>query len=210
MTLFQKQAQKQASPLAIWCIGLGLILLWLAISGQSMNQYLHNEQQQYARKLGKDNADWIIRTGNRLYTVTIKQPGIESVLTEHTTPARNMGEGLAKVVEFFQGVVKNFLSLIQQLFYRIPVLLACLPFWGGMFIAAIIDGLLIRKIRYHDFHYTSPLQNLWSRRTSKWIPGLFLYLIIIPLPLPVLLIPVTAWLTAICLGWWTANWQKKV
>ncbi|KEQ17882.1 hypothetical protein GZ78_09575 [Endozoicomonas numazuensis] len=203
-------SQKQVSPLTIWCFGLGLILLWLAISGQSMNQYLQKEQQQYARRLGKDNALWIMRTGNRLYAATIAKPGIQNFLLERTTPDRKMGEGLAKVIELFQGVVKNFLSLIQQLLYRISVLLACLPFWGVMFIAAIVDGLLIRKIRYHDFHYTSPLQNLWSRRASKWIPGLFLYLIIIPLPVPVLLIPAAAWLTALCLGWWTANWQKKV
>ena len=137
------------------------------------------------------------------------KPGIQNFLMERTTPDRNMGEGLAKVIEFFQGVVKNFLSLMRQLFYRIAVLLVCLPFWGVMLVAAVADGLLIRKIRYHDFHYTSPLQNLWSRRASKWIPGLFLYLVIIPLPV-LLLIPAAAWLTTLCLGWWTANWQKKI
>ncbi|WP_422474589.1 DUF4400 domain-containing protein [Endozoicomonas sp. ALB032] len=203
-------SQKQASPFAIWCFGLGLILLWLAFSGQKMNQYLYKEQQQYAQRLGRENALWIMRTGDQLYATTIVKSGIQHFLMEHTTTDRSSGEGLAKAMELFQGVVKNFLSLIRQLFYRISVLLACLPFWGVMFIAVIIDGLLIRKIRYHDFHYTSPLQNLWSRRASKWIPGLFLYLIIIPLPVPVLLIPAAAWLAALCLGWWTANWQKKV
>ena len=203
-------SQKQTSPVTIWCYGLGLILLWLAISGQSMNQYLQLEHQQYARRLGQNNAEWIMRTGNRLYVATIIKTNIHDFLMERTTPDRNMGEGLARVIEFFQGVVKNFLSLMKQLFYRIAVLLACFPFWGVMLVAAILDGLLIRKIRYHDFHYTSPLQNLWSRRASKWIPGLFLYLIIIPLPVPVLLIPALAWLTTLCLGWWTANWQKKI
>ncbi|WP_257279635.1 DUF4400 domain-containing protein [Endozoicomonas sp. ISHI1] len=175
-----------------------------------MNQYLYKEQQQYAQRLGRENALWIMRTGDQLYAATIMKSGIQHFLLKHTTTDRNSGEGLAKAMELFQGVAKNFFSLIRQLFYRISVLLACLPFWGVMFIAAIIDGLLIRKIRYHDFHYTSPLQNLWSRRASKWIPGLFLYLIIIPLPVPVLLIPAAAWLAALCLGWWTANWQKKV
>ena len=203
-------SQKQTSPVTIWCCGLGLILLWLTISGQSMNQYLQKEQQQYAYRLGSKNAQWIMQTGQHLYSISFIHSGIQSFLLEHTTPDRDMGEGLARVVKFFQGVVMNFLSLMQQLFYRLAVLIACLPFWGVMLIAAIIDGLLIRKIRYHDFHYTSPLQNLWSRRVSKWIPGLFLFLIIIPLPIPVLLIPATAWLAALCLGWWAANWQKKV
>ena len=175
-----------------------------------MNQYLQKEQQQYARRLGKDNAEWIMRTGNHLYAITIMKPGIEGFLMERTTPDRNMGEGLAKIIEFFQGVITNFLSLMRQLFYRIAVLLACLPFWGVMLVAAIVDSLLTRKIRYHDFHYTSPLQNLWSRRASKWVPGLFLFLVIFPLPVPVLLTPVMAWLTALSLGWWTANWQKKI
>ena len=35
-------------------------------------------------------------------------------------------------------------------------------------------------------------------------------LIIIPLSVPVLLIPAMAWLTALSMGWWTANWQKKI
>ena len=202
-------SQKQTSPITIWCYGLCAILLWLAISGQSLNQYLQKEQQQYARRLGQNNAQ-LIQIGNRLYTAAILKPGIQSFLMERTTPDRNMGEGLAKVITFFQGVVKNFLSLMRQLFYRIAVLLTCLPFWGLMLVAAVADGLLIRKIRYHDFHYTSPMQNLWSRRASKWIPGLFLYMVIIPLPVPVLLIPAAAWLTTLCLGWWTANWQKKI
>ena len=203
-------SQKQTSPITIWCYGLGLILLWLAISGQSMNQHLQKEQHQYARRLGQDNARWIMQTGDQLYTTALVHSGIQGFLLERTTPDRQMGEGLAKVIEFFQGVVKNFLNLMQQLFYRLVVLLACFPFWGVMLVAAIVDGLLTRKIRYHDFHYTSPLQNLWSRRASKWIPGLFLYLVIIPLPVPVLLIPAMAWLTALSLGWWTANWQKKI
>ncbi|WP_153301813.1 hypothetical protein [Endozoicomonas arenosclerae] len=93
-----------------------------------MSKYLQIEQQQYAHRLGRDNADWILRTGHRFYAATIMKTGIESFLTEHTTPARNMGEGLANVIEFFQGLVNNFLSLMQQLFYRIAVLLACLPF----------------------------------------------------------------------------------
>ena len=205
-----QNSQKQTSSMTIWCYGLGLILLWLAISGQSMNQFLQKEQQQYARRLGQDNARWIMQTGDQLYTTTFVRSGIQGFLLERTTPDRQMGEGLAKVIEFFQGVVKNFLNLMQQLFYRLAVLLACFPFWGVMLIAAVVDGLLIRKIRYHDFHYTSPLQNLWSRRASKWIPGLFLFLVIIPLPIPVLLFPAMAWLTALCLGWWTANWQKKI
>ena len=175
-----------------------------------MSPHLQKEQQQYAHRLGQNNAEWIMKTGNRLYAVIIMTPGIQDFLLEQTTPDRSMGEGLAKVIEFFQGVVKNFLNLMRQLFYRIAVLLACLPFWGVMLVAAVADGLLIRKIRYHDFHYTSPMQNLWSRRVSKWIPGLFLYLVIIPLPVPVLLIPATAWLSTLCLGWWTANWQKKI
>ena len=203
-------SQQETSSVAIWCYGLGLILLWLATTGQSLNQYLQNEPHQYARWLGQENAEWIMQTGNRLYAVTILKTCVQGFLIENTTPDRNMGEGLTKVIEFFQGVVKNFLNLIKQLFYRIAVLLACLPFWGIILIAAVVDGLLIRKIRYHDFHYTSPLQNLWSRRAAKWIPGLFLYLIIIPLPVPVLLIPAMAWLTALSLGWWTANWQKKI
>ena len=202
--------QKETSAFTVWLYGLGLILLWLAISGQSMNQYLQNEQQQYARRLGQDNAQWIMQTGNHLYSLTVVDTGVRDFLLERTTPDRKSGEGLARVIEFFQGVAKNFLSLMRQLFYRIAVLLACTPFWAVILIASIMDGLLIRKIRYHNFHYTSPLQNLWSRRASKWIPGLFLYLIIIPLPVPVLLTPATAWLTALCLGWWTANWQKKI
>jgi hypothetical protein len=203
-------SQKQTSPITIWCYGLCAILLWLAISGQNMNQYLQKEQQQYARRLGQDNAQWIIRTGNRLYAATIMKPGIQSFLIERTTPDRNIGEGLAKVIEFFQGVAKNFLNLIKQSFYRIAVLLACIPFWGIILIAAVVDGLLTQRIRYHDFHYTSPLQSLWSQRAAKCIPGLFLYLVIIPIPIPVLLIPAMAWLTTLSLGWWTANWQKKI
>ena len=203
-------SQNETSSTAIWCYGLILILLWLATTGQNMNQYLQKEQQQYAHRLGQDNAEWIMQTGNRLYAATMMETGVQGFLIERTTPDRNMGEGLARVIEFFQGVIKNFLNLIKQLFYRIAVLLACIPFWGVILIASVMDGLLTRKIRYHDFHYTSPLQNLWSRRAAKWIPGLFLYLIIIPLPVPVLLIPAMAWLTALSLGWWTANWQKRI
>ena len=203
-------SQKETSSVAIWWYGLVLILLWLATTGQSTDRYLQKEQQHYARSLGEDNAEWVMQTGNLLYMITVVKTGVQDSLIERTTPDRNMGEGLARVIEFFQSLVKNFLTLTKQLFYRIAVLLACIPFWGVILIAAVVDGLLTRKIRYHDFHYTSPLQNLWSRRAAKWIPGLFLYLIIIPLPVPVLLIPAMAWLTALSLGWWTANWQKKV
>ncbi|UYM15876.1 DUF4400 domain-containing protein [Endozoicomonas euniceicola] len=203
-------SQKQTSPIVVWCYGLGLILLWLAIPGQNMNQYLQKEQQQYARSLGEDNGTRIIRTGQRFYNKTVFESGVQGFLFKHTTPDRKMGEGLATTIEFFQGVVRNFLTLLQQLFYRIALLIACFPYWGIVLLAALLDGWLIRKIRYHDFHYTSPLRNLWSRRLCRWIPGLFLYLVMIPLPFPVWLLPVMAWLTTLSLGWWTANWQKRV
>ncbi|WP_448216501.1 hypothetical protein [Endozoicomonas sp. 2B-B] len=58
-------SQKQASPFAIWCFGLGLILLWLAFSGQKINQYLYKEQQQYAQRLGREKYEGQRGAGSR-------------------------------------------------------------------------------------------------------------------------------------------------
>ncbi len=205
-----KENHHSTSPAVLWLCGLLILLIWLAVSGNSMSEHLQSEHQQYSNRLGQDNAQWISKTGEKIYTAIIKNSGVEHFLIKHTTADGRMGTGLEKSLSFFQGVVINLLNLIKQILYRMSVLLACLPYWGVVLIAAIVDGLLIRKIRYHDFHYTSPLKNLWSRKACQWIPVFFLILIIIPLSLPVLLIPAAAWLTAISLGWWTANWQKKI
>ena len=205
-----KKQQKPTSPVLIWCYGLVLILVWLAVSGQTMNQHFHREQQGYSTTLGKETGQWIVRHGSQFYRSTMIKTGFQGFLMKHTTPDGQMGEGFVKVILFFKGVVKNFLILMLQVFERLALLLVCLPFWGLVLLAAVADGCLIRKIRYHDFHYTSPLQNVWSRRLCQWIPGLFLYLVIVPLPFPVWLIPAMALVTSVCVGWWTANWQKKV
>ncbi|MCW7552845.1 DUF4400 domain-containing protein [Endozoicomonas gorgoniicola] len=202
--------QKTTSPLMIWFYGLVLILLWLAVSGQTMTQHLHREQKGYSTTLGKETGEWIVRYGSQLYRSMIIESGFQGFLMKHTTPDGQMGNGFVRVILFFKGVAKNLLILTLQLFERLVLLLVCLPFWGLILLAAVADGCLIRKIRYHDFHYTSPLQNVWSRRLCQWIPGLFLYLVIVPLPFPAWLIPTMALLTSVCVGWWTANWQKKV
>ena len=205
-----KKQPTHTSPLLIWCYGLVLILTWLSLSSHFRSQHLHRELSGYSEKLGTDTGHWIIEQGQLLYKKTVIDTGAQGFLIQHTTPDGQMGNGLARVIRFFQGVVKNLLSLILQLCLRIALLIVCLPFWGLILLAAIADGFLIRKIRYHDFHYTSPLQNLWSRRLSQWIPGLFLYLVIVPLSLPVWLIPAMALATAVCMGWWTTNWQKQL
>ncbi len=202
--------QKPTSPVMIWCCGLVLILVWLAVSGQTMSQHLHKEHQGYSTTLGKGTGQWIIQHGSQLYRSTMMDTGFQRFLMKHTTPDGQMGEGLVRVILFFKGVVKNGLILMLQMSERLALLIVCLPFWGLVLLAAVADGCLIRKIRYHDFHYTSPLQNIWSRRLCQWIPGLFLYLVIVPLPFPAWLIPAMALMTSVCIGWWTANWQKKV
>lgn len=202
--------QKHSSPLLIWCYGLVLILVWLSLSSDFRHQHLHRELASYSEKLGTDTGKWIIEHGQQLYQKAVIDTGVQTLLIQHTTPDGQMGDGLARVIRFFQTGVKNLMTLILQLCVRIALLVVCLPFWGLILLAAIADGFLIRRIRYHDFHYTSPLQNLWGRRLSRWVPGLFLYLIIVPLSFPVWLIPTMALATAVCLGWWTANWQKQL
>ena len=54
-----KKQQKPTSPVMIWCYGLVLILIWLAVSGQTMNQHFHREQQGYSTTLGKETGQWI-------------------------------------------------------------------------------------------------------------------------------------------------------
>ncbi len=197
-------------PILIWFYGLILVLLWLLFSGQSLNQHLQQEHARYANTLGSETSLWIMQTGQQFYQVTFIETGIKSFLLKYTTSDRNMGEGFTQALNFFGSVINNLLNLMLQLYLRTALLLVCLPFWGLILITAILDGFLIRRIRYHDFHYTSPLRNLWSRRLCRWIPGLFLYLIIAPLPFPVWLIPFMALVTSLCMGWWAANWQKRV
>ena len=79
-----------------------------------------------------ENARWITQTGNCLYAVIFEHTGFQSFLLENTTPDGQMGQGLARAIEFFQGLMMSFLNLIKLLFYRIAVLLACLsgePYW---------------------------------------------------------------------------------
>ena len=205
-----KNQHEQTRFILIWFYGLVLILIWLAVSGETMNQHVYQELDNYSNALGIETGIWIMQHSQHLYHLILVDTGFQTFLLKHTTPDGQMGAGLTKTLLFFKDMTNNLLTQILLLFLRITLLVVCLPFWGLILIAAVIDGCLIRKIRYHDFHYTSPLQNLWSRRLSQWIPGLFLYLLIVPLPIPVWLIPFMAVLTAICIGWWAGNWQKKI
>ena len=194
----------------IWLFGLIVVSVGLAVSGQSITPFLYQELERYSHSLGTETGVWIMHQAQYWYRHLMTETGIQAFLLKYTTPDGHMGSGLTKTLLFFKEMANNMLTLILLLLVRIALLSVCLPFWGLILVAAVLDGLLIRKIRYHDFHYTSPLRNLWSRRLCRWIPGLLLYLIIVPLPLPVWLIPFMAVVTSLCMGWWAANWQKRV
>ena len=202
--------KKPTSPLLLWFYGLVMIFLWLAISGHGMNRLRSMEQQSYSTLLGDQSSHRVMEQGHFLYQSVVVDTGFQPWLLSQTQADGEMGEGFRRFLDFCQSVLINLFQLSVLLFDRLALLLFCLPFWGLILVAAIGDGVLIRKIRYHDFHYSSPLKNLWSRRLCCWLPGLFVYLLLIPLHFPAWLIPAMALLTSICLGWWTANWQKKV
>ena len=186
------------------------MLLWGMMSGTSISSLAVIERKNYQKTLGEQTASRIKHQAQTLCHRLLITSDIKPGLLNLTSPDDVQIPVLKTTFIVVRQGLSYLFTLSQLCCLRLSLLWFFLPCWGLLLITAMIDTWLMRRIRYHDFHYSSPTLNLWGYRLSQWLPIALLYSLIIPLPLPTLLIPVLSIAAALCLSWWMAQWQKRV
>lgn len=59
--------------------------------------------------------------------------------------------------EWFQGVIETFWNLVYQSMLRLNIALEVCWYMVAILVPAVVDGLMVRKVKINSFGYTSPL-----------------------------------------------------
>ena len=146
-----------------------------------------------------------VETGIAPWSYHILAPGPE-VTPEHGW------EGLAgnPLWDWTRGRLNVIWGSFAQALQRLVLILAWLPFFGLLLVAALGDGWLRRRIRQHSFAYASPLVHHSAVVGILVLWVLAALLLLAPLPIPAVTAPGLFLVTAVLVDLALTHTQKRL
>lgn len=195
-----------------------IIFILIVIFGEPkwMEEQIQVELNDIVNTIGEDTGMKIINRANDWYAIAFKETGIEKAinqtigydnLKEKNKGIRNMGKGLSN------GLHKS-LKTFWLMMYQSTVRLSVLAYWGvflsAVIVASAIDGYNKRRVKQHNFGWTSVNVFRMSVKILVFLPFIIMTYLTFPVvPAYIQFFPVIILIVvAIAMNYLVSNMQK--
>lgn len=181
-----------------------------------MENQIQSELNDFVSMAGEESGEKVIARATNWYTLIFKDTGAESTINKTIGYDNNAetNEGIRDAgADFSRGIAKSlktFWLMMYQSMFRLSVLSYWLVFFGAIVVASAVDGYIKRRIKQHNFGWTSVNVFRMSAKILVFCPFAILTYITFPIiPAEIQLLPIAILLVvAIAVHHLVSNTQK--
>lgn len=195
------------------------VLFLLVVPPWMVQAAFRQELSWFTNGMGVENARWIARTGEGWYDSSIMDSGLQEGIKHTFVPTEQERVRSGALKDFGYELWFPYLNtrgevllqVLHQLFYRLAMLVAWVPFLLLAVIPATIDGMLRWRVRQFTFDFSSPFMHAMGFRGALHGTGIVASLLFLPLPVfHPYTVPIVIICYAIMMYWSASNTQKRV
>lgn len=203
--------------MAIFVLVIEIAMVLVFIPEGWTQQIIQKESELVNERLSTEAQLWLDTRASEWYQSSMIDSGLYFALYDMVIPSdieKKNSKGLEKMGGLWFQWMEERLNIISeltyQLFFRIALLRAWLPYLAIMFIPALYDGVMSWKIKKTNFDYASPVWHRYSAKGTLFLGfGLFITLFL-PVPLDPSIIPAVMVGGCVLMGLMMGNLQKRV
>ena len=174
------------------------------------------EHRMIASQMGADTAEAVALKADGWYDRWIVETGVVDALhsavptEEEKAASRGLENSFDLFFEYELSRIEALLDVFYWAFKRLALLLVWLPVMAPVFLLALGDGLLQRKIRMQTFAFSSPLIQEASGTIAVATTFVILLLFFLPFAVPPLAAPALLAVASLFIGICFANLRKRI
>lgn len=212
------RAARRPLPVAMWLCLAQLIVILLLVPGEWMQRVNATEHEWLWRDLSPETAAWVEHKAIGWYNGVIVESGALDATYDHLIPTesqRRRSQGLEQLGQsgwfpLVESRLQATFATVYQVFVRLALITAWLPFFAITAAPAVLDGMMAWKIKQAGFAYASPVVHRLALQTVLWSLVALVSLLIAPLPISPAVLPLFGIVIPIALGQVAAHTQKRV
>ena len=194
-----------------------IVVLMVLLPGSWVNDSINREFVLVGQTYGEERQSWIKSKADSWYRYSIVESGLYDATYNLLIPteaqkANSIGMENAgdPIFAWVETRIDAFADVIYSFYLRSALLLLWLPYMLILFLPALYDGAMSRKIKKTNFDYASPAVHRWGVRMIGVIAvGLFITFLL-PVVLHPLLLPASLGVCCVCIGLIGGNLQKRI
>lgn len=203
--------------LILWILIIEIVVGIVFLSNNWIENLSHKEEILVESTLGVNTNNYAKNKAEAWHKSAIIDSGLYAELEYMLIPtekeARNsrglekMGKGWFK---WWGERIDSFSSYVYQVMYRTALLSVWLPYVLILFVPAIFDGVMSRKIKSTNFDYASPVLHRYGLRGSGFLLvglGVSMFL---PFSLNPMIVPIVFMTVCVLIGLSFGNMQKRI
>ena len=193
-----------------------IVLVSLLVSADWAANQTVEEHRMIASQMGSDTAQAVSARADDWYDRWIVETGVvdafrSAVPTEKEKAAsRGLENSFDLFFEYELSRIEALLDVVYWALKRLAILLLWLPVMAPVFLLALGDGLLQRKIRMQTFAFSSPLVQEAAGSIAIATTFVILLLFFLPFAVPPLAAPALLAVASLFLGISIANLRKRI
>ena len=189
----------------------------LLIPGSYTDKAIEKESVLVSQNLGPDSQLWINEKASQWYISTVIESGFYEGIHNYFIPSeeeKKSSKGMENLggvwFEWIEGRIEALTSMIFQLYSRLALITMWSPYILILFIPAIFDGLMVRKVKQTNFESASTMRIFYSSRGLMLVIFLLFLSLFLPVAVNPSIIPVALMLCCVLVGIALGNMQKRV
>ena len=193
-----------------------IVLVSLLVSADWAANQTVEEHRMIASQMGSDTAQAVSARADDWYDRWIVETGVvdafrSAVPTEEEKAAsRGLENSFDLFFEYELSRIEALLDVVYWALKRLALLLLWLPVTAPVFLLALGDGFLQRKIRMQTFAFSSPLIQEAAGSIAIATTFVILLLFFLPFAVPPLAAPALLAVASLFLGISVANLRKRI
>ncbi len=204
--------------LPLWFFFIEIIAIAILVPSSWTENTIRSESQWIRARMGRESAVWIETTAARWYNRVVVETGFLNAAYRHLLPSeaeKKRSRGLEHLGEkvyfpYIEARLNVFFYTVYQLFARLALLIAWLPFLLIVAVPAVMDGMLSRRIRRLTFAYNSPLVHGCAAAAVMYAAVLLFLSLFAPVAVPPEFFPIVLSTIALAAAFMSAHAPKRI
>ncbi len=164
---------------------------------------------------GKAETSRLTSRATAIYNTVFVETGLvgatkKAMVSEEEKQASQpvFGNSVRGVSERTNDYVLGVSALAYAALVRLVIFMAWIPYIAPFFVAVVVDGLVIRKVKFATFGYSSPIRFAISAHSMIVVGLLPVLYLVVPLPVTPLFLPFWLLLSAVPIMTLLSNTQR--
>lgn len=189
-------SRKTGWPIALIAAMLQVIVVLTLLPNSWMARVYERERVMLVDGLGKSAAEWVSAKGygwymtaffnsgavKKTYDLFVNDPG-------RTPDPTGFERGGKAWFQYMEGRLKAFWTAVAVMCCRLAMAMIWLPHSLILAVPAVLDGMMMWRVRREGFSFSSPVTHLYSIRAAKALMWLSVISLTVPIAIHPMLFP---------------------